>query len=295
MTDFTANKVVILGLGMIGASLAAALQQLPAVERVTGWGRRPLNLDIALKNGLIDDYSLSLEEALNGADIAIIATPTLIAEQSLKEVIELAGPRCVISDVASTKGNLANVTEACESSNVTNVVLAHPIAGSEQSGAGAANAELFQGRKVIITPLPTTNAAAQLKLQNMWLATGADVVSMSVDEHDKILAATSHLPHILAYSLVEALSRLDCSEDVFRFAAGGFKDFTRIASSDPQMWAEISVANKSEILSSIDYFQGQLSEVRSLVENAEPAALENLFDSAKQSRDHFLKVFNDKT
>lgn len=293
------GRIAILGLGLIGGSLARALKKRGAVAEVAGWGHREASLQQGMQLGIIDRYSLDLGEAIRDADIVVIATPTLIAESLLQQLADV-GCEALITDVASVKGNLLRAAQRIYGEAPPNLVLGHPIAGSEKSGVTAAKADLFVNHKVIITPTDTTAPIASEKIRRMWELTGAEVVSMPVEQHDAILASTSHLPHVLAYTLVDALAGASPHEgqgqyDIFRFAAGGFRDFTRIASSDPQMWHDISLANRDAILSSIDLFTAHLAQVRSAVEQQDGEALLQTFQRAKQARDHFAAMLASNT
>jgi len=287
------KKLTILGLGLIGGSLARGIAQNQFADHIQGWGRRDASLITAKELGAIDSFTLDLDEALDGADVVVIATPTLIAGDMLKQVIARAATETIITDVASVKGNLLeDAKRANNGQEPSNLVLAHPIAGSEQSGISAARADLFVNHRVILTPTQQTDKDAVKVIQAMWESVGAQVLEMSVLEHDRILASTSHLPHVLAYALVDALSSDESSEDIFNFAAGGFRDFTRIASSDPTMWQEISLANRQAILESIDAFSEHLSALRTAIKNEDGDKILATFERAKVARDAFVHKSN---
>lgn len=287
------DNVAILGLGLIGGSLALALRKSGFASRFIGYGHREGSLKRGLELGVIDEYSLDLDEVLSRADILVIATPTLVASRLLEEIL----PRLkklphspVITDVASVKGSLRDTALRVHGSMPRGFVLGHPIAGSENSGVDAADENLFVNHRVILTPVEGNSSAAVELVRQMWLSTDAEVVDMEVDEHDAVLAATSHLPHLLAYALVDALAQSDASEEIFRFAAGGFRDFTRIASSDPVMWRDISIANKGALLQAIDLFSDQLGSLRLAVESEDADALYETFSRAKVARDQFSAI-----
>jgi len=288
------GRITILGLGLIGGSLARALKKRGAVGEVVGWGHREASLQQGMQLGVIDRFSLDLAEAILDADVVVIATPTLISEDLLQQLANV-GCKALITDVASVKGNLLRAAQRIFGEVPANLVLGHPIAGSEKSGVTAAKAELFVNHKVIITPTATTAADACEKIRRLWELTGADVVSMSVEQHDAILASTSHLPHVLAYTLVDALASQQSQRDIFRFAAGGFRDFTRIASSDPQMWHDIALANRDALLNSIDLFTAHLTEVRTAIEQQDGKTLLQTFQRAKQARDDFAAMLASNT
>jgi cyclohexadieny/prephenate dehydrogenase len=283
------SKVLIIGLGLIGGSLARSLKKSGFASHVSGHGYRDKSLKLGVELGVIDDYSLDLEEALAGADVVVLAAPTLIAGEMIKEILPRMNESAILTDVASVKGSLLDAAKAANNGQVPpQLVLAHPIAGSEQSGVEASNADLFVKHRVILTPSVETNPEALATIRTMWQSTGAEVVDLGVEEHDAILAATSHLPHILAYTLVDALAASDACEDVFRFAAGGFRDFTRIASSDPVMWRDIALANRDEILAAIDQFSSHLDGLRSAVEAGDADQMHSIFTRAKAARDAFM-------
>lgn len=283
------NKLVIIGLGLMGGSLAKALKEQGAVGEVVATGRREESLKKGLQAGVIDSYSLNLAEAVKNADVVIIATPTLVAEQVLADLAPLITEQMIVSDVASVKGNIQRAAERIFTAVPKNLVLAHPVAGSEQSGVDAARADLYAKHRVILTPLENTDAKAVSVIRAMWQACGAEVVAMPVAEHDAVLAATSHLPHVLAYALVDALAQNGAAEDIFRFAAGGFRDFTRIASSDPQMWHDIVLANQEAVLGGIDGYISHLQGLRESIASRDGEAIYQCFDRAKKARDdHFL-------
>ena len=319
------DKLLILGLGLIGGSLARALREGGFRGRLAAWGRKPPDgtarkppvalsdggarqspdgaargsgsLEKGLALGIIDEYSHDLEQAVAGAGLIVIAVPPLAAEALLGKVMQCAAVGAVITDAASVKGNMVAVYRAARKAmlkggrgGIPPFVPGHPIAGSERSGVDASKADLFRGHRVILTPLPETDAAALPLVGVMWRAAGAEVVEMDAARHDAILAATSHLPHILAYALVDALARSEDGAEIFRFAAGGFRDFTRIASSDPLMWRDIALANPRELLRAMDGFRKRLAELRSAVKRGDGDALLEVFKTAKTARDEFAHL-----
>lgn len=295
MTQPVVNRVCILALGLIGGSLAKALRDKGFAAEVVGWGRREVSLQKGVELGVIDSYQLDLAAAVKGSDIVVVATPTLIAETMLQQLADLTrqgviDSKTVITDVASVKGNLLTAAEKSFGEVPANLVLGHPIAGSEKSGVEASDASLFINHRVIVTPTETTDSKALALVKAMWEATGAELAEMPVEEHDEVLAATSHLPHVLAYALVDALAGLEERQNIFRFAAGGFRDFTRIASSDPTMWHEISLANSDAILKMIDVFSEQLQQLRSAIATQDSDAIVGCFTRAKTARDNFSQL-----
>jgi prephenate dehydrogenase len=285
---YATENVVILGLGLIGGSLARALRRSGFSKRFIGYGHREASLRRGVELGVIDEFTLSLDEAVERADILVICTPTLTAATMLARIIpQLSARGPVVTDVASVKGNLRDAAIAAAGAMPAQLVLAHPIAGSERSGVDASSADLFVDHRVIVTPVEGNDPAAVELVRAMWASTGADVMEMAVDRHDAVLAATSHLPHVLAYTLVDALSSSEASDDIFRCAAGGFRDFTRIASSDPVMWRDIAIANKAALLEAIDSFTEHLARLRNAVRDENADELLNSFSRAKAARDEF--------
>jgi prephenate dehydrogenase len=276
--------------------LAKGLRNAGFCEELIGYGHREGSLIRGVELGVIDSFTLDLAEAVERADIFVIATPTLVAAQLVTELIEQIGDRDdgpVVTDAASVKGNLQRAASAA--GGYSRFVLGHPIAGSERSGVDAADANLYVNHRVILTPEPHNDADAVMLVRAMWTAVGADVVDMSVADHDAVLAATSHLPHVLAYALVDALAQSDASDDIFRFAAGGFRDFTRIASSDPVMWRDIALANREALLAAVDDFSEHLVLLRSAIEAGDGDRLHEIFTRAKQARDAFAQQLATRT
>lgn len=288
------GRLTILGLGLIGGSLAKALKQKGAVSEVVGWGHREQSLKKGIDLGVIDRYSLDLAEAVKDTDIVVIATPTLIAETMIEKLVPLVSSSTIITDVASVKGNLLRAAQRAFGEAPINLVLGHPIAGSEQSGVAAAKADLFVNHRVIITPTERTSKEALERIEAMWKATGALLSRLEVDEHDEILAATSHLPHIAAYALVDAFAGDSAQREIFKYAAGGFRDFTRIASSDPTMWRDIALANSDALLKTIDVFSEHLAQLRAAIAAGDSEKLFATFTRAKQARDQFAEVLRQR-
>ncbi len=279
------DRLVIVGLGLIGGSLARALKKQGVVGEVVGTGRREASLIRGQELGVIDRWTLDLGEAVKDADMVVIAAPTLAAEKVLESLKPYMRPDLIVTDVASVKGSLVAAAEHIFGEVPPQFVPGHPIAGSEQSGVEAAKDDLYVDHRVILTPLPNTDTQAHKKVRAMWEATGAEVVDMDVAEHDVVLAATSHLPHVLAYGLVDALAQSGSAQAIFRFAAGGFRDFTRIASSDPVMWHDIVRANRNAVLESMDSFTEHLAELRKAIESDDSGAILATFERAKKARD----------
>jgi len=293
------ERLVVLGVGLMGGSLALAAKKAGVVGTVVGWSRTEATLQTALANGVIDSAELDLAAALKGADCVVVATPTILAETIMIQALELLPSTVAVTDVASVKGNIADALTGHFDKVPSNAVLGHPIAGSEQSGVSAAKEDLYQNHRVILindpASSPQTDPALLAKVSQLWQAVGAEVFEMSVSEHDHVLALTSHLPHLLAYALVAQLSNHNENVNVFNFAAGGLRDFTRIASSDPRMWREILLANKTQLSSSIDDFEQWIAQLRTMLDSNDGDALEMVFSDVKNSRDNFVAELAERT
>lgn len=284
------NKFVVVGIGLIGGSLAKGLKQRGACTEVIGIARKAETCTEAVDYGVVDRAYTSLQEVaheLAAGDVIFIAVPTLSVNTVFEEIKHSISTDVTITDGASVKGSVQHAAEAIFGVVPPQLVLGHPIAGSEKSGVMAANPDLYERHRVILTPLDTTGSAHLALVTRMWQAVGAEVLSMSVEEHDEVLGATSHLPHVIAYSLVDTLAQDINNPNIFRYAAGGFRDFTRIASSDPVMWHDIMRANKSAILKSMDLFIDNLSRLRKGIEDGNSDYLLDVFSRAKEARDEF--------
>jgi 3-phosphoshikimate 1-carboxyvinyltransferase len=281
------DTLLLVGLGLIGASIAAALRDSGFCRRILGWDADPDSMTEAHAAGLIDTVPDSFAEAAVAADLVVIAVPTLSVEQVLAALRD-ADTQAVVSDVASVKASVLAAAARVFGSVPANFVPGHPIAGRERSGVAAADATLFRDHRVILTPTTNTADAARSLVESMWRHCGAELVFMDAAHHDRVLAFTSHLPHMLAYTLVSALASEDSSEEIFRFAAGGFRDFTRIASSDPVMWRDIVMANREQVLESLDHFAATLDRLRAQVEQGQDDQIHDTFAAARAARNRYL-------
>lgn len=284
------GKIVILGVGLMGGSLAAALKQRQLASEIVGWGYREQSLRQAATMGIIDSWTLDLDVALDKAEIVVVCSPSRVAETLICEVAAKVPGSTAVTDVASVKANLQLALCCRFGAMPGNIVLAHPIAGSERSGVAAADPNLYVDHSIILTSDTKTDATALRKVTALWRGVGGVIETMTPSEHDQILAGTSHLPHLLAFNMISALAKLPTSHDVFKFAAGGLRDFTRIAASDPQMWAEIALANKDAILNMLSMFEGELSSLSQDIQSDDIDALLARFGAAKASRDYFSTV-----
>lgn len=283
------QRLCVIGVGLIGGSLARALRQADAVGEVIGSGRREEPLRRALEIGVIDRYELDLGRAVAAADMVVVAVPLGAMGAVFAAIAGKLPPDCVLTDVGSAKGSVVGEVRRLFGRTPPGFVPGHPIAGTEKSGVEASFPELFRGRKVILTPLVETDATALERVRRMWELTGAEVVEMGVRHHDEVLAATSHLPHLLAFALVDTLARLDDRAEIFRYAAGGFRDFTRIASSDPQMWHDICLANREQLLAMIDLFCRDLKRLAEAIDQDDSGAIMTVFQRAKHARDNLYR------
>jgi prephenate dehydrogenase len=279
------NKICIIGVGLIGGSVAIALKKARKVSNIVGFGRHQENLIHAQKLNVIDDYTLDISRALEGANLVLIATPVNSFEAILRLVKPHINEQMIICDVGSTKSSVVKIAQKVFGKMPENFIPAHPIAGKEQSGVGAADADLFQNRLVILTPQDNANAQMLSTVADLWTCMGAKVEIMDATRHDDLLAMSSHLPHILAFSLMDYLSR---KPEAQRYAAGGFKDFSRIASSDSVMWRDICLNNPEKILQHIEGYQQSLDSLATLIKTNQAQALEKLFSNAKSTRDNWL-------
>ena len=287
MTNFVINTLCIIGVGSIGGSVACALRKAGCVNKVIGVGRHEANLKRAVELGVIDDYSPSIKTAVTNADLIIIATPLGAMQAVFDELVECMPQDCILTDVGSAKQHVIDAATKAFGELPKGFIPGHPIAGTEKSGVEAAYAELFQQRRVILTPHAESDKNALETVRQMWLHCGAEIVEMQANHHDEVLAETSHLPHMLAYALVDTLARMDDSQEIFDFAAGGFRDFTRIASSDPQMWHDICVANREQLANALHAFNADLQRLTKAVEEADSDFLKETFTRAKEARDKF--------
>lgn len=278
------DKLVVCGVGLIGGSFALALRQAGAVGEVVGIGRRPEPLQQARARGVIDTIAPDWASALVGADLVLLAAPVGQMDAIMAAMAPHLQPGTVVTDAGSTKRDVVAAVHAHLGAHLADVVPAHPIAGAEKSGVEAAFAELYVGRKVVLTPLPESRPAAVAKVRAAWEACGAVLREMTPADHDRVFAAVSHLPHLLAFALVDELARRPNAPLLFSHAASGFRDFTRIAGSHPEMWRDICVANRQALLDELDAYSAELARLRALLVAGDGAALEAVFEHARAAR-----------
>ena len=281
--------MVICGVGLIGGSFARALKSATAVDEVVGIGRSRATLDEARTRGIIDRSTADWEEALTGADLVLLAMPVGQMEDVMHQLAPHLQPLTLLTDGGSTKQDVISAARKTLGGKIGQFVPAHPIAGAEKSGVAAAKVDLYQGKRVVLTPLQENAPASVERVRAAWQACGAQVSELTPEEHDSIFAAVSHLPHLLAYALVHEFAGRDNSKQLFGFAAGGFRDFTRIASSHPEMWRDICIANRSALIKELDAFQAELLHARVLLASADGAGLEAMFGTARTAREAWLE------
>ena len=278
------KKVTIFGVGLIGGSFALALKQAGAVSKVTGVGRRAQTVQRALELGIIDEASTDIASAVKDADLILIATPVAQTAALLAAIRPHLQPGTVITDAGSTKTDVVAAARAALGDKIHQFVPGHPIAGREQNGPDAALADLYVGKKVVLTALPENAAATVERVAKAWQQCGAVVHHLSAEEHDAVFAAVSHLPHLLAYALVNDIATKPHAARLFQYAASGFRDFTRIAGSSPEMWRDISLANKQAVVAELDSYTAQLAQLRTLLVNEDGPAIEAVFSRAQKAR-----------
>jgi len=279
------GRLAVIGVGLIGGSLARALRRAGLVDEVVGCGRGEANLAEARDLGIIDSYTHDPAVAAAGADLVVVGVTLGATEAVFAAIAPVLGAGAVVTDVGSTKGSVVAAARRTLGAALPRFVPGHPIAGTEQSGAAASFAGLFERHKVILTPLAETAPDALATVHRTWAVTGATVVEMDVERHDAVLAATSHLPHLLAYTLVDALAAEDSSAAIFEFAAGGFRDFTRIASSNPAMWRDIALANQPALSALCRRYLTRFEQLLAALDAGDGVAIEDLFRRAKDTRD----------
>jgi len=287
------DRLCIIGVGLIGGSIARAARLNGLSQTIVGFGRPEdlANLQTAKQLGVIDEYYLDLAEAVKNVDCVVIATPVA----SIKAIFTLLQPlwsaQTIYTDVGSTKGSVLVAAEQVFGEIPPNLVPAHPIAGAEQSGVEASLDDLFVGKRLIITPTDNTSPQALQAIKTLWEKLGSLVSVMDAKHHDGVLTATSHLPHLLAFALVDMLGRKDEQNEIFKYAAGGFRDFTRIASSDPTMWLDICLANRDELIPLIEELKTELGVIQNTLQNQNGQQLFQTFTYAKNARQRFLDQF----
>jgi len=288
MTDFHIDKLAVVGVGLIGGSLALALKEAGAVGKVVGIGRGLPNLETALRLGIVDSFTQDVAEGVAEADVVFLATPVQALGALAKQAMPHLKAGAILTDGGSVKQAVIDAIEPHLRDDV-HFVPGHPIAGTENSGAEAAFATLYRDRRCILTPTAKTAAAALNRMCSMWQLVGSQVVIMEVEKHDRVLAAISHLPHMVAYALVNAVGSYDrYNENILEYSAGGFRDFTRIASSDPTMWRDIALTNREALVEMMEQFEVFFAALKEDVATGSADRLFEFFRRSKKSRDEIL-------
>ncbi len=284
------RRLCIIGVGLIGGSWARALRGAGQVGHVVGCGRSRENLERAVALGVVDDWTTEPADAVRGADLVVVAVPLGAMRDVFQQISPALAADAVVTDVGSAKGSVIDDARAALGDRLCDFVPGHPIAGTEKSGVEASFPDLYRGRRVILTPLEETREAAVERVRAAWRVTGASISSMSARHHDEVLAATSHLPHVLAYGLVDSLSRWSDRGEIFQYAAGGFRDFTRIASSEPAMWRDICLANHEALTDVLERYTADLQALTEAVRERDGEQLRAVFHNAQQARERFLAL-----
>ncbi|MBB3211366.1 prephenate dehydrogenase [Herbaspirillum sp. Sphag1AN] len=282
------KKIVVFGVGLIGGSFALALKRAGSVQRVVGMGRSLSSMERALQLGIIDEIGQSDEAALQDADLVMLAAPVAQTEAILARIAPYLGANTVVTDAGSTKANVVAAARAALGDKVAQFVPGHPIAGGEQNGPEAALVDLYQGKKVVITALPENQPADIARVQQAWQSCGAVIHTLTPAEHDAVFASVSHLPHLLAFALVDDIASKPHADILFQYAASGFRDFTRIAGSSPEMWRDISMANRAALLHEMDAYLVQLIRMRKMLVERDADGIEKIYANAQQARHSWL-------
>ncbi|MBV8471011.1 MAG: prephenate dehydrogenase/arogenate dehydrogenase family protein [Burkholderiaceae bacterium] len=278
------SQLGLIGCGLMGGSFALALKRAGLVKRVVGYSKSPSTTDTARRMGVIDTAAESALQAISGADLVLLAVPVSATEATLRAVRHMLDPRVLVMDVGSTKCDVVETAQKVLGPRLASFVPAHPIAGKETAGVQSADALLYQGRQVILTPLPQTDAAMVQKATDLWSALGCQVLKMTPQNHDAAFAAVSHLPHLLAFAYFSAVANQAAGRDFLSLAGPGFRDFTRIAASDPQVWRDIFMANKTEVLAQSRQFRAVLDQMEQAIQAQDAKALENLLRPVSEAR-----------
>ncbi len=291
------GKLVVCGVGLIGGSFALAVKSALAGRRdrprIVGMGRSRASLKEALERGVIDEIGANWASALQGADLVLLGVPVGQMASVMQAIAPHLGPQTLITDGGSTKADVVAAARAALGDKVSRFIPGHPVAGAEKSGVGAARADLYVGKRVVLTPLPENRPQDVAAVRQVWELCGARVIELEPEEHDRVFAAVSHLPHLLAFALVHELAGRDNADQLFGFAAGGFRDFTRIASSHPEMWRDICLANRKALLGELDAYMAELLRTRVLLASADGGGLEKMFAAARNRRDAWLDTLDE--
>lgn len=284
------GKVVIVGVGLIGGSFALGLKAAGAAKAIVGMGRTHDVAARALQLGLVDAVATSAQEAMQGADLVLVAAPVAQTGPILSQLLPYLEPQTIITDAGSTKCDVVAAARAVLGERIAQFVPGHPIAGRESNGPDAALAGLYRGKKTVLTPLPENSPEAVERVASAWRTCGAIIHQLSAEEHDRVFAAVSHLPHLLAYALVDDIAAKPHADLLFQYAASGFRDFTRIAGSSPEMWRDISLANRDALLTELDAYLAQLTKLRATLAASDGAGLEAVYANAQRARREWIEA-----
>jgi prephenate dehydrogenase len=284
------TRVVIIGVGLIGGSFALALRQAGVVRHIVGLGRSAEALARALELGIVDEVCTTPADAMRGADLVLLAAPVAQTGPILASLLPHLEAQTIVTDAGSTKSDVVAAARAALGARVRQFVPGHPIAGSESNGPDAARVALYRGKKAVLTPLPENSTADVDKVAAAWQACGAIIHRLTPQEHDKVFAAVSHLPHLLAFALVDDIAAKPHADLLFQYAASGFRDFTRIAGSSPEMWRDISLANRDALLAELDAYLAQLTGVRAMLAASDGAALQGVYTNAQRARTAWIEA-----
>jgi prephenate dehydrogenase len=282
------GRVVVCGVGLIGGSFALALKAAGAVHEVVGVGRSREALQLAVERGAIDLIADDWVNALVGADLVLLGMPVGQMAPVMQALVPHLDAQTIVTDAGSTKRDVVAAARAAFGPRIAQFVPGHPIAGAEKSGVAAAMPDLYRNKRVVLTPLAENPPAAVERVREAWLACGARISTLDAEEHDGVFAAVSHLPHLLAYALVHEFTQRENADQLFSFAASGFRDFTRIASSHPEMWRDICLANRRALVGELDAYMAELMRARVLLASEDGPGLEDMFDIARARRDAWL-------
>ncbi len=287
MTKLEFNRIVIFGVGLIGGSFALALRKAGVAREVVGFGRSRATLEEALRLGILDRIGEDEVREVSGADIVLLATPVAQMGEIFARIAPHLGAHTLVTDGGSTKGDVVQAARANLGNRIAQFIPAHPIAGAELSGPSAARAELYQGKRVVLTPLPENDAESVARVRRAWEACGAVVSELTAQQHDEVFAAVSHLPHLLSFALVHDLAQRKNRDLLLSFAASGFRDFTRIAASSPEMWRDISLANRTALLREVKQYADELYILYRALESGDADKLEQIFAEAQKVRSNW--------
>lgn len=283
------RKVVIFGVGLIGGSFSLALRKAGAVTEVVGFGRSAATLNEAKQLGILDRIGQDVSREVCDADIVLVATPVAQMAEIFKRIAPYLGAHTLVTDGGSTKGDVVAAARANLGDKLSQFVPAHPIAGGEKSGASAALADLYQGKRVVLTPMAENTKDAVARIRKAWEICGANVSELTAEQHDTVFAAVSHLPHLLSFALVHDLAKRDNKEQLLSFAASGFRDFTRIAASSPEMWRDICMANRDALMVELQQYAAELYVLHQALERNDAAKLEEIFSLAREVRSAWVQ------